>query len=175
MHLRRRAALGVDSKGRFLLAATDYSVDSVHLAASLAKLDVREAVLLDGGFSTAVVWKGIALVNGHSTKGMPSRTVPHTLAISDPRREEAHRYPDSIGQSAVSPLKPSAIRIVAHRHLASAVRLRRPAGLSAPGVKWVCDIFGDFWSPGYVGSRTLRRRRSKLARPYIWRLIVFSR
>lgn len=81
MDFRRRAFVGVDKQSRIVLGATDYSIDSAHLARSLTKLNIVEAVLLDSGFSTSLVWKDRILVSGHSRKNMPSRPVPHALVV----------------------------------------------------------------------------------------------
>lgn len=83
MDFRRRAFIGVDKKSRIVLGASDYSIDSAHLARTLTKLDMVEAVLLDSGFSTSLVWKDHILVSGHSRKSMPSRPVPHALVVLD--------------------------------------------------------------------------------------------
>jgi hypothetical protein len=83
MDFRRRAFVGLDKQSRIVLGATDYSIDSAHLARSLGKLDIVEAVLLDSGFSTSLVWKDAILVSGHSRKSMPSRPVPHALVVMD--------------------------------------------------------------------------------------------
>ena len=83
MDFRRRAFVGIDKGSRIVLGATDYSIDSAHLAKSLKKLDIQEAVLLDSGFSTSLVWKDTILVSGHSRKSMPSRPVPHALVVLD--------------------------------------------------------------------------------------------
>jgi hypothetical protein len=81
MDFRRRAFMGVDDEGRIVLGASDYSVDSARLARALEDLHLQEAVLLDSGFSTSLVWKDKILVSGHSRKSMPSRPVPHALVI----------------------------------------------------------------------------------------------
>jgi hypothetical protein len=47
-------------------------------------IGIREAVLLDSGFSTSLVWKDEILVSGHSRPDMPSRPVPHALVIMPP-------------------------------------------------------------------------------------------
>lgn len=80
---RRRAFIGIDKGSRIVLGATDYSVGSAQLARSLKKLDIQEAVLLDSGFSTSLVWKDRILVSGHSRRDMPSRPVPHALIVMD--------------------------------------------------------------------------------------------
>lgn len=81
MDFRRRAFIGLDKDNRIVLGATDYSIDSARLAKSLSKLGILEAVLLDSGFSTSLVWKDRILVSGHSRRNMPSRPVPHALVV----------------------------------------------------------------------------------------------
>lgn len=78
---RRRTFLGIDRNGRLVIGATDYRVDSLHLARSLAPLGISEAVLLDGGFSTSLMWKRRILVSGDSRRYWRSRAVPHALVI----------------------------------------------------------------------------------------------
>lgn len=91
---RRRAFMGVDHQGRLVLGASDFSIDSARLAASLGELDMREAVLLDSGFSTSLVWKDKILVSGHSRRSMPSRPVPHALVILPPAEDALAAAPD---------------------------------------------------------------------------------
>lgn len=94
---RRRAFMGVDFQGRMVLGASDFSVDSARLAASLTELDIREAVLLDSGFSTSLVWRGEILVSGHSRRDLPSRPVPHALVVLPPLSvAEASRMEDAL-------------------------------------------------------------------------------
>jgi hypothetical protein len=101
MDFRRRAFMGVDDEGRIVLGASDYSVDSARLANALEDLHLREAVLLDSGFSTSLVWKDRILVSGHSRKSMPSRPVPHALVILPAPASAV------AGTDAVSPENPS--------------------------------------------------------------------
>jgi hypothetical protein len=42
-------------------------------------------------------------------------------------------------------------------------------------MKWIWPLFRDGNWPCYGMSRTRLRSSGKLARPYIWRLIIFSR
>ena len=92
---RRRAFMGVDGQGRIVLGASDFSVDSARLAESLTEIDIREAVLLDSGFSTSLVWKDEILVSGHSRRDMPSRPVPHALIILPPEVNTFAAAPDA--------------------------------------------------------------------------------
>ena len=78
---RRRAFFAIMPDGRPVLGATDGSLTSRHLARDLAAAGVQEAVLLDSGFSTSLVFQSTILVTGHSTKGLPSRPVPQALIL----------------------------------------------------------------------------------------------
>ena len=79
---RRRAAIGVDVGGRFVAAAVPASVSSERFAQALASAGVSEAVLLDSGFSTSLVYDGKIKVSGHSVASQPSRPVPHAIVIT---------------------------------------------------------------------------------------------
>ncbi|MDR3708800.1 MAG: phosphodiester glycosidase family protein [Capsulimonadaceae bacterium] len=78
---RRRAFFALLPDGRPALGATDCSVSSRELARALATAKIREAVLLDSGFSTSLVFGNQVLVSGHSTRSIPSRPVPHAILL----------------------------------------------------------------------------------------------
>jgi peptidoglycan/xylan/chitin deacetylase (PgdA/CDA1 family) len=78
---RRRAAIGVDASGNMVYAATKGSVSSAKFAKALAAAGVLEAILLDSGFSTSLVYENSVLASGHSTASTPSRPVPHAIVI----------------------------------------------------------------------------------------------
>jgi hypothetical protein len=78
---RVRAFFGLMKDGRPVLGATTWVVSSVHLAKALQDAGLQEAVLLDSGFSTSLVWKDRILVTGHTSPGIPSRPVPHALLL----------------------------------------------------------------------------------------------
>lgn len=80
---RRRAFFALMPDGRPVLGASDCSVCSRDLAGALAQIGVREAVLLDSGFSTSLVYGDQVLVSGHSTRRIPSRPVPHAILLFD--------------------------------------------------------------------------------------------
>ena len=89
---RRRAAIGVDSSGRFVAACAGESVSSERFASALASAGLSEAVLLDSGFSTSLVFDGKIKVSGHSSASKPSRPVPHAIVIlgeKDPTSKDA--------------------------------------------------------------------------------------
>ena len=78
---RRRAFFCLLPDGRPALGATTYVTPSADLALALSEIGVREAVLLDSGFSTSLVYGGKILVTGHTSPGIPSRPVPHALVL----------------------------------------------------------------------------------------------
>ena len=78
---RRRAFFALMPDGRLVLGATTYVATSAELARALSAADVREAVLLDSGFSTSLVHGRKILVTGHTSPGIPSRPVPHALVL----------------------------------------------------------------------------------------------
>ncbi len=89
---RRRAAFGVDAEGRPVAACTRDSVSSSRFAELLAGAGLKEAVLLDSGFSTSLVLGDKVLASGHSTASTPSRPVPHCIVLmgeADPASLEA--------------------------------------------------------------------------------------
>ena len=78
---RRRAFFALMPDGRLVLGATTYVTPSANLARALSAAGVREAVLLDSGFSTSLVYGKQILVTGHTSPGIPSRPVPHALVL----------------------------------------------------------------------------------------------
>ncbi len=78
---RHRAFIGIDAQNRYVLGATQDSINCIQLAAMLVRMHIQEAWLLDSGFSTSLIWKNRILVSGHSQPGVPSRPVPHALFL----------------------------------------------------------------------------------------------
>jgi len=78
---RRRAFFCLMPDGRPCLGATTYVAPSADLARALQAAGMREAVLLDSGFSTSLVYGRDILVTGHTSPGIPSRPVPHALVL----------------------------------------------------------------------------------------------
>jgi peptidoglycan/xylan/chitin deacetylase (PgdA/CDA1 family) len=81
MDYRRRAFFGVDFEGNVICGASmgSYTTEQVAEAAALAGL--KEAVLLDSGFSTSLVVGQDVIASGHSTPTKPSRPVPHAIVL----------------------------------------------------------------------------------------------
>lgn len=80
---RPRVFFGVDRAGKPIYGVTHTHVNSAILAEVLTNLDVREAILLDSGFSSSLVHGEEILATGHATAAQPSRPVPHAIMIYD--------------------------------------------------------------------------------------------
>jgi len=78
---RRRAFFALMPDGRLALGATTSVATSAEVARALSAAGIREAVLLDSGFSTSLVYGRTILVTGHTSRGIPSRPVPHALVL----------------------------------------------------------------------------------------------
>lgn len=81
--LRPRAFLGVDQFGQAIVGVSNSYITSQALAESLPALGVKEAILLDSGFSSALQFGSDILASGHATAEMPSRPVPHAIMVYD--------------------------------------------------------------------------------------------
>lgn len=92
---RRRAFFCLLPDGRPALGATTYVTPSANLARALQSLGVHEAVLLDSGFSTSLVYGKQILVTGHTSSGIPSRPVPHALVLFGKPAATAPVFPRS--------------------------------------------------------------------------------
>jgi hypothetical protein len=82
MDPRRRAFFGVTDGGEVLLGGSLEVVSTEKLAQAAAAAGAAEAVLLDSGFSTSIVFDGKIIVTGHTARNLPSRPVPHAIVLS---------------------------------------------------------------------------------------------
>ncbi len=78
---RRRAFFGIDNQGRVVGGASMGSYRTDQVAAAVAEAGVKEAVLLDSGFSTSLVFGDAIIASGHSSAANPSRPVPHAIVF----------------------------------------------------------------------------------------------
>ena len=79
---RRRAFFGVTDKGQIVLGGSLDVVTTEKLAQAAASAGLKEAVLMDSGFSTSIVFDKKIIVTGHTAKDLPSRAVPHGIVVS---------------------------------------------------------------------------------------------
>ncbi|MDX2273145.1 MAG: polysaccharide deacetylase family protein [Cyanobacteriota bacterium] len=80
---RPRAFLGVDQDGLVVAGVTKTHVNAAILATILPKTGIQEAILLDSGFSTSLIYEDEILATGHATASQPSRPVPHVILLYD--------------------------------------------------------------------------------------------
>lgn len=78
---RRRAFFGLTADGEVVLGASLEVIRTSALARAAAAAGVEEAVLLDSGFSTSLVFGDRVIVTGHTAKNIPSRPVPHAIVL----------------------------------------------------------------------------------------------
>ncbi len=78
---RRRSFLGVTADGELVLGAATSSYTSAQVARAAAAAGVYEAVLLDSGFSTSLIYGQSIKASGHSTPTTPSRPIPHAIVV----------------------------------------------------------------------------------------------
>ncbi|MFE4107608.1 polysaccharide deacetylase family protein [Almyronema epifaneia] len=76
---RHRAFWGIDQAGRPVIGVSNDRVDSMQLGSLLSQLGLREAVMLDSGASTSLVYGGEALMR------YTPRPVPHVVALMPPQ------------------------------------------------------------------------------------------
>jgi biofilm PGA synthesis lipoprotein PgaB len=76
----------VDDQDQVVIGVTKTHVNAATLARILPKTGIREAVLLDSGFSTSLVYQGQILGTGHAAPHQPSRPVPHAILLYDMNR-----------------------------------------------------------------------------------------
>jgi poly-beta-1,6-N-acetyl-D-glucosamine N-deacetylase len=69
------------AQGEIVLGASLNAVSTVALARAAALAGVEEAVLLDSGYSTSLVFQKKILAVGRSWDGVPSRPVPHAIVL----------------------------------------------------------------------------------------------
>lgn len=82
MDFRRRAFFGITESGEAILGASLEVVTTERLAEAAAAAGVAEAVLLDSGFSTSLIYDKKIIVTGHTARHLPSRPVPHAIVLS---------------------------------------------------------------------------------------------
>lgn len=81
MDFRKRVFFGVTKEGEYICGASQGSITTEALAKAAAAAGAYEAILLDSGFSTSVVFDGSILASGHSSIDQPSRPVPHAIVL----------------------------------------------------------------------------------------------
>ncbi len=105
---RRRAFFGFTAEGLVIAGASKGSVTTSQLAEAAVAAGAVQAVLLDSGFSTSLVFDGKVLASGHSDPTNPSRPVPHAIVLlgdKDPTVDTSQLIEDTgaAGQGGITP------------------------------------------------------------------------
>jgi poly-beta-1,6-N-acetyl-D-glucosamine N-deacetylase len=79
---RKRAFFGITKDGEIVLGATQEVITTTMMARGAAAAGVEEAVLMDSGFSTSIIFDGKIMATGHTAKDVPSRPVPQAIIVS---------------------------------------------------------------------------------------------
>ncbi len=82
--VRPRVFFGVTKGGLSIAGATITPVSSVRLAQIAQEAGAQEAVLMDSGYSTSLIYGSRVLAVGHKTRTVPSRPVPHAIVFMNP-------------------------------------------------------------------------------------------
>ncbi|MGY2893155.1 phosphodiester glycosidase family protein [Deinococcus sp. UYEF24] len=82
--VRPRVFFGVTGKGLVIAGATTTPVSSARLAQVAQQAGAQEAVLMDSGYSTSLIYGSRVLAVGHRTRKVPSRPVPHAIVFMNP-------------------------------------------------------------------------------------------
>ena len=150
---RRRAFFGITANGEVVLGATLTVVSTTKMGEAAAEAGVQEAVLLDSGFSTSLVYDKKIIVTGHTDRNLPSRPVPHAIVITGTLEQPA----DAPSVAALKEADPAVI--------ASSTDASTGAdGAASPGAGLTLNSMGDPITPAVPRhrkrkTRTHRRRR----------------
>jgi hypothetical protein len=79
---RRRAFFGITADGQIVLGGSLEVITTDKLAKAAAAAGVQEAVLMDSGFSTSIIFGNKVIVTGHTAKNLASRAVPHAIVVT---------------------------------------------------------------------------------------------
>ncbi len=82
--VRPRVFFGVTKDGLVIAGATISPVSSVRLALIAEHYGASEAVLMDSGYSTSLIYGTRALAVGHTSRKVQSRPVPHAIVFMNP-------------------------------------------------------------------------------------------
>ncbi|MGI8748196.1 MAG: phosphodiester glycosidase family protein [Deinococcus sp.] len=111
--VRPRVFFGVTRGGQPIAGATITPVSSVRLAQIAQAAGAQEAVMLDGGYSTSLIYCARALAVGHSSRKTQSRPVPHAIVFMAPLLANAPLPRASLPRPAVSNVQLASKRLPA--------------------------------------------------------------
>jgi hypothetical protein len=105
--------------GSPVAACSKDSVPTSVFAKMLAEAGVQEAILLDSGFSTSLVYGEKIMASGHSTPTTPSRPVPHAIIF----RGEPDPASRAVADAAIPATSPDVVATKHRRRKRRAVAL----------------------------------------------------
>ena len=143
---RRRAFFGITAKGEPVLGATLTVVSTTKMAEAAVEAGVQEAVLLDSGFSTSLVFDKKIIVTGHTDKNLPSRPVPHAIVVTGTLEQPSD-------EPSITALKEADPAVVASADTPVALD-----GTGAPGAGPALNSMGD---PVITATPRHRKRKPK--------------
>ena len=91
--VRPRVFFGVTRAGLGIAGATTTPVSSARLAQIAQSVGAQEAVLMDSGYSTSLIYGSQVLAVGHKSRKVPSRPVPHAIVFFNPSSVQANGKP----------------------------------------------------------------------------------
>ncbi|GGQ97329.1 phosphodiester glycosidase family protein [Deinococcus ruber] len=91
--VRPRVFFGVTKDGLGIAGATITPVSSAGLARIAEQVGAQEAVLMDSGYSTSLIYGAQVLAVGHASRKVPSRPVPHAIVFFNPSSVQAQGKP----------------------------------------------------------------------------------
>ena len=80
---RPRVFLGITRDGKMALGASTSAASTEMLARAASSAGVEEAVLLDSGYSTSLIFGKQIVAVGRARAAQPSRPVPHAIVLMD--------------------------------------------------------------------------------------------
>lgn len=86
--VRPRVFFGVTKHGEVLLGASLNPTSSSELARAARAAGAFEAVLLDSGYSTSLIYQDKIIAVGRHNATIPSRPVPHAIVLMDDVRDQ---------------------------------------------------------------------------------------
>lgn len=137
---RRRVFFGWMKDGTPVAGASLQTCTTERLAQVAAEAGVQDAVLLDSGFSTSVVFNDKVIVTGHTARDIPSRPVPHAIVFMG--QIDLTNFPDNLKKAAIGAIDPSDVVGAKRGRLKRKVGPRRLIPLDKSPIK-VTESGGD--------------------------------
>lgn len=143
---RRRVFFGWMKDGTPVAGASLQTCTTERLAQVAAEAGVQDAVLLDSGFSTSVVFNDKIIVTGHTARDIPSRPVPHAIVFMG--QIDLTDFPANLKLAAIGAIDPSDVVGARRGKLKRRTRVRTLVPLDDGSPVKVKELGGDGSNPG---------------------------